>query len=72
MTDLGMSFAWSAIQVTLVLVPAAALHALASRRSPASGSWIATLSLAGRGNRSGEFDSDAPTRKRQADAISGR
>ena len=37
MNDLGMTLAWSAIQVTLVLVPAAVLHALASRRSAASG-----------------------------------
>ena len=46
MNDLGMTLSWSAIQVTLVLVPAAALHALASRRGPASGAWIATLGLA--------------------------
>jgi beta-lactamase regulating signal transducer with metallopeptidase domain len=46
MNDLGMTLAWSAIQVTLVLVPAAVLHALASRRSAASGSWMATVGLA--------------------------
>ena len=46
MNDLGMTLVWSAVQVTLVLIPAALLHALASRRSPASGSWIATVGLA--------------------------
>jgi beta-lactamase regulating signal transducer with metallopeptidase domain len=46
MNDLGMTLAWSAVRVTLVLVPAALLHTLASRRSPASGSWIATVGLA--------------------------
>ena len=45
MNDLGLTLAWSAVQVSLVLVPAAALHALASRRSPASGAWVASLSL---------------------------
>ena len=45
MNDLGMTLVWSAIQVTLFLVPAASLHVLASRRSPASGSWIATVGL---------------------------
>jgi beta-lactamase regulating signal transducer with metallopeptidase domain len=46
MNDLGMTLAWSAIQITLILVPAAVLHAVASRRSPTSGSWIATVGLA--------------------------
>ena len=46
MNDLGMTLAWSAVQVSLVMVPAVALHALASRRSAASGSWIAALGLA--------------------------
>ena len=46
MNDLGMTLVWSAIQITLILIPAAVLNALASRRSPASGSWIATVGLA--------------------------
>jgi beta-lactamase regulating signal transducer with metallopeptidase domain len=46
MNDLGMTLVWSAIQITLILVPAAILHVVASRRSPASGSWIATVGLA--------------------------
>jgi len=45
MNDLGMSLAWSAVQVALVMVPVVALHVLASRRSPASGSWIAVVGL---------------------------
>ena len=45
MNDLGMTLAWLAVQVTLVLVPALALHALASRRGPAAGAWVAALSL---------------------------
>jgi hypothetical protein len=35
MNDLGILLAWSAVQVSLVLLPAAALHALASCRSAA-------------------------------------
>ena len=46
MNDLGMTLAWSAIQITLILIPAVVLHAVASRSSPASGSWIATVGLA--------------------------
>ena len=45
MNDLGLTLAWLAVQVALVLVPALALHALASRRSPAAGAWVAALSL---------------------------
>jgi len=45
MSDLGITMAWAALQVTLVLVPAAALHMLASRRSAASGSWMAVVGL---------------------------
>ncbi|MDR3621148.1 MAG: antirepressor regulating drug resistance protein, partial [Paludisphaera borealis] len=45
MNDLGIALAWLAVQVTLVLVPALALHAFASRRGPAAGAWIAALSL---------------------------
>jgi beta-lactamase regulating signal transducer with metallopeptidase domain len=45
MNQLGLMLIWSAIQVSLVLLAAAALHALASRRSPASGAWVASLGL---------------------------
>jgi len=45
MNDLGLTLAWSAVRVSLVLLPAAALHALASRRGAASGAWVAALSL---------------------------
>ena len=45
MSHLGLMLIWSAIQVSLVLLAAAALHALASRRSPASGAWVASLGL---------------------------
>ena len=45
MNDLGLTVAWSAVQVSLVLVPAVVLHGLASRRSPASGAWVASMSL---------------------------
>jgi beta-lactamase regulating signal transducer with metallopeptidase domain len=45
MNDLGITLAWLAVQVTLVVIPALALLAMASRRGPASGAWIATLSL---------------------------
>jgi beta-lactamase regulating signal transducer with metallopeptidase domain len=45
MNDLGLTLAWLAVQVTLVLVPALSLYALAARRSPAAGAWVAALSL---------------------------
>jgi beta-lactamase regulating signal transducer with metallopeptidase domain len=45
MSDLGMTMAWSALQVSLILLPAAGLHLLASRRSAATGSWIAVVGL---------------------------
>ena len=45
MNDLGLTLAWLAVQVSLVLVPALALSALASRRSPSAGAWVASLSL---------------------------
>ena len=45
MNDLGLTLAWLAVQVALLLVPALALHALASRRGPARGAWVAALSL---------------------------
>ena len=46
MNDLGLTLAWLAVQVAILLVPALAVHALASRRGPAAGAWVATLSLA--------------------------
>lgn len=46
MNDLGIASAWLAVQVALVLAPAALLHAWASRRGPAAGAWVATASLA--------------------------
>jgi len=45
MTELGLTLAWVAVQVTLVLAPALALNALASRRGPAAGAWVAAVSL---------------------------
>jgi beta-lactamase regulating signal transducer with metallopeptidase domain len=45
MSELGLMLAWSGVRITLVLVAAAALHALVSRRSPASGAWVASLGL---------------------------
>ena len=46
MNDLGLILAWSSLQVSLLMVPAAALHALASRRGAVSGAWMAALGLA--------------------------
>jgi beta-lactamase regulating signal transducer with metallopeptidase domain len=45
MNDLGLTLAWLAVQVAILLAPALALHALATRRGPAPGAWVATLSL---------------------------
>ena len=45
MNDLGLTLAWLAVQVALLLAPALVLHALASRRGPAAGAWVAVLSL---------------------------
>jgi beta-lactamase regulating signal transducer with metallopeptidase domain len=45
MNDLGLTVAWTAVQVSLVLMPAVVLHGLASRRSPASGAWVVSMSL---------------------------
>jgi beta-lactamase regulating signal transducer with metallopeptidase domain len=45
MNELGMTVVWLAVQVSLVLAPAVALYALASRRGPDGGAWVATLSL---------------------------
>jgi beta-lactamase regulating signal transducer with metallopeptidase domain len=44
-SDLGMMLAWVAVQVTIVGVPCVAAHALASRRGPSSGAWVAAVSL---------------------------
>jgi beta-lactamase regulating signal transducer with metallopeptidase domain len=46
MNDLGLTLAWLAVQVTLVLVPALALYATAARRGPDRAAWVAALSLA--------------------------
>ena len=45
MNDLGLTLAWLAVQVALVLAPALVMQALASRRGPTSGAWVATWSL---------------------------
>jgi hypothetical protein len=45
MNHLGMTLAWLAVQVSFVLAPALVLYALAARRGPAAGAWVATLSL---------------------------
>ena len=45
MNDLGMTLAWLAVQVTASRLAGLALHALASRRGPAAGAWVAALSL---------------------------
>jgi beta-lactamase regulating signal transducer with metallopeptidase domain len=45
MNDLGLTMAWLAVQVSLVLVPALVLYAMAARRSPAAGASVAAMSL---------------------------
>jgi hypothetical protein len=45
MNDLGLTLAWLAVQVAILLAPALTVHALATRRGPAPGAWVATLSL---------------------------
>ena len=45
MTQLDITLFCIIVQVTLALPPAVALHLLASRRGPASGSWTAVASL---------------------------
>jgi hypothetical protein len=45
MSELGMTVAWLAVQVVLLGLPGLALHALATRRGPASGAWVAALCL---------------------------
>ena len=46
MNDLGWTLGWLTVQVAILLLPAIGLHALASRRGPASAAWVATVSLA--------------------------
>ena len=46
MNELGIALAGLVIQVTLAMLPATALHLLASRRGPVAGSWTAAASLA--------------------------
>ena len=45
MNDLGLTLPWLAVQESILLTPALALNALASRRGPASGAQVAALSL---------------------------
>jgi len=45
MNELGIALGWLAIQIALAMLPAAALHLLASRRGPVAGSWMAAASL---------------------------
>src|SRR5262249_17005046 len=45
MNELGITLAWLAVQVLLLGLPSLALHALATRRGPAAGAWVAALSL---------------------------
>lgn len=45
MNDLGYALAWLSLQVACLLAPALVLQALASRRGPSSGAWVATWSL---------------------------
>ncbi len=50
MNDLGLTLAWLAVQVAILLAPALVLHGLASRRGPAPGAWVAVAEpRAGRG-----------------------
>jgi beta-lactamase regulating signal transducer with metallopeptidase domain len=45
MNDLGITLAWVAVQVGVLLVPALLMNALTARRRPAAGAWVAGLSL---------------------------
>ncbi len=45
MNDLGGALAWLAVQVALLMVPSLGLQALAARRGPAAGAWVATVGL---------------------------
>jgi beta-lactamase regulating signal transducer with metallopeptidase domain len=46
MKELGFALSGLVTQVTLAMLPAIALHLLASRRGPVAGSWMAAASLA--------------------------
>ncbi len=46
MNALGIALGCLAIQISLAMLPATALHLLASRRGPVAGSWMAAASLA--------------------------
>jgi beta-lactamase regulating signal transducer with metallopeptidase domain len=43
--DFGLTLAWLAVQVAILLAPALVLNTLASRRGPAAGAWVAVLCL---------------------------
>jgi hypothetical protein len=45
MNELGLTLAWLAVQVSLMLVPALLLYAMAARRGPDRAAWAAALSL---------------------------
>ncbi len=45
MNGLGLALVWIAVQTTLLLIPAIFLHWLASRKGPAAGAWVASMSL---------------------------
>jgi beta-lactamase regulating signal transducer with metallopeptidase domain len=45
MTDLGLTLAWAAVQVTLLALVGAALYAVAARRRPGAGAPIAVVCL---------------------------
>jgi hypothetical protein len=45
MNDFGITLAWLAVQVSLVLAPGLILYVLAARRSPAAGASVAALCL---------------------------
>jgi beta-lactamase regulating signal transducer with metallopeptidase domain len=46
MNQVGLSLAWLTIQATCALIPAAGIVLWAARRGPATGSWVAAMSLA--------------------------
>jgi hypothetical protein len=45
MNELGITLAWLAVQILLLGLPSLALHALATRRGPDAGAWVAALCL---------------------------
>jgi beta-lactamase regulating signal transducer with metallopeptidase domain len=45
MNELGLTLTWLAVQQAILLAPALALNALASRRGPAAGAQVAVMSL---------------------------